>query len=146
MNTPLFSVFSAKPDEYELPFVHDGIDHDWDNGVITTSPTCTKSGVKTYTCRYNASHTYTETVPPKGHRPADPVIENEVASTSSTRYSFDEVVYCFACGEEVSRVRKTSGVDGVIRISGDINGDEAVNNKDLTRLFQYLSDWDVEIF
>ncbi len=30
-------------------------------------------------------------------------------------------------------------------IAGDINGDGSVNNKDLTRLFQYLSDWDVEI-
>ena len=30
-------------------------------------------------------------------------------------------------------------------IPGDINGDEKVNNKDLTRLFQYLSDWDVEV-
>lgn len=28
---------------------------------------------------------------------------------------------------------------------GDINGDDKVNNKDLTRLFQYLSDWDVEV-
>ncbi len=29
-------------------------------------------------------------------------------------------------------------------IPGDINGDNVVNNKDLTRLFQYLSGWNVE--
>ena len=30
-------------------------------------------------------------------------------------------------------------------IAGDINGDGKLNNKDLTRLFQYLSDWDVDV-
>ena len=30
-------------------------------------------------------------------------------------------------------------------IPGDINMDGRVNNKDLTRLFQYLSDWDVQV-
>ena len=30
-------------------------------------------------------------------------------------------------------------------LPGDINGDEVCNNKDLTRLFQYLSDWPVEV-
>ncbi|MBE6530456.1 MAG: hypothetical protein E7680_07700 [Ruminococcaceae bacterium] len=40
----------------------------------------------------------------------------------------------------------SSGAVKVINyIPGDINGDLSVNNKDLTRLFQYLSDWDVEV-
>ena len=30
-------------------------------------------------------------------------------------------------------------------ITGDINGDKQVNNKDLTRLLQYHSDWDVDV-
>ena len=30
-------------------------------------------------------------------------------------------------------------------VKGDINGDRSVNNKDLTKLFQYLSNWDVEV-
>ena len=34
---------------------------------------------------------------------------------------------------------------GPTHVPGDINNDGKVNNKDLTRLFQYLSDWDVEV-
>ncbi|MBO4734355.1 MAG: hypothetical protein J5662_07760 [Clostridia bacterium] len=30
-------------------------------------------------------------------------------------------------------------------VAGDINNDGELNNKDLTRLFQYLSDWDVQV-
>ena len=36
-------------------------------------------------------------------------------------------------------------VEGKAFITGDINGDGKVNNKDATRLLQYLSDWDVEV-
>ena len=41
--------------------------HSWDEGKITTKPTCEEKGVKTYTCRNDASHTKTEEVEPTGH-------------------------------------------------------------------------------
>ncbi len=36
--------------------------HDWDEGVITTAPTVTSGGVKTFTCRNDSSHTRTEEI------------------------------------------------------------------------------------
>jgi hypothetical protein len=40
-------------------------------------------------------------------------------------------------------------VNGTVEVAdympGDINADGTVNNRDLTRLFQYLSDWNVEV-
>lgn len=36
--------------------------HNWDNGVITTEPTTTKEGVKTYTCK-DCKETRTESIP-----------------------------------------------------------------------------------
>lgn len=69
------------------------------------------------------------------HTPCEPVAENEGA------HGFHELVtYCTVCGEELSR----EYVDGYL--PGDINGDGADNNKDVTRLFQYLSDYDVSIY
>ena len=40
--------------------------HDWDEGVITTAPTCTTKGVKTFTCK-NCKTTKTEEVNALGH-------------------------------------------------------------------------------
>ena len=41
--------------------------HKWNDGVITTAPTCAKDGVKTYTCQNDGTHTKTETVAAAGH-------------------------------------------------------------------------------
>ena len=41
-------------------------EHTWDDGVITTDPTCTTAGEKTYTCAV-CGDTKTETVKPLGH-------------------------------------------------------------------------------
>ena len=36
--------------------------HAWNEGVVTTNPTCSATGVKTYTCTHNGEHTKTEEV------------------------------------------------------------------------------------
>lgn len=41
--------------------------HIWDEGVVTTAPTCTQDGVKTYTCKVDPTHTKTEAIPATGH-------------------------------------------------------------------------------
>ncbi len=41
-------------------------DHTWDNGVVTTAPTCQEAGVKTYTCT-SCNATRTEEIPALDH-------------------------------------------------------------------------------
>lgn len=38
------------------------LNHDWDEGAVTTQPTCETEGVLTFTCKNDSSHTYTEYV------------------------------------------------------------------------------------
>ena len=52
-------------------------------------------------------------------------------------------VYCSDCYAIVTEDQIIPKLAG--HTPGDINDDGKVNNKDLTRLFQYLSDWDVEV-
>ena len=56
-------------DQYEKLFIvtRNNMDvHNWDDGVITTAPTCTKDGVKTYTCK-DCKTTKTEVLKALGH-------------------------------------------------------------------------------
>lgn len=41
--------------------------HSWNGGIVTTAPTCTEEGVKTFTCQHNSSHTRTEPIAAVGH-------------------------------------------------------------------------------
>ena len=86
--------------------IADQAEHSWNEGKVTTSPTCTAVGEKTYTCTA-CSATKTEPVPATGHTPGAAVCENKVAATCTTAGSYDEVVYCTACRNEVSRTQKT---------------------------------------
>ena len=69
----------------------------------------------------------------KEHTPKMPVIENESPT------GWDVVVYCEECGQELIRQYMPK------EIPGDISGDGKLNNKDASRLFQYLAGWDVDV-
>ena len=132
-------------------------------GVVTNS-TCTEQGYTTHTCS-RCKDSYVDTyVDALGHT----VTEWEYGD--STHWHI-----CTACGEKLDEAEHTASdwiidreasmqitgekhkecticgkileteIIPKLYTPGDINGDGSVNNKDLTRLFQYLSDWDVEV-
>ena len=71
--------------------------HRWDGGKITIAPTCTGTGVKTYTCTACAA-TRTETVSATGHT-AVAVAKVEPTCTQSGRAAGTK---CSVCGEVLS--------------------------------------------
>ncbi len=94
----------------------------YDEGRVTTEPDCTDKGVKTYTCQICGA-TKTEDIAANGHKDDDSdykcdtcgadlctdhqagetVVENNVAATCTKEGSYDNVVYCTRCGEQISR-------------------------------------------
>ena len=80
-------------DNTEKPHVHK-----YNSGVVTKAPTCTDTGVKTYTC-VDGDDSYTETISALGH---DYVTHTE---TVTVKEAWDEDVYegfyiCNGCGEK----------------------------------------------
>ena len=71
--------------------------HSWDSGKITAAPTCTGTGVKTYTCTACAA-TRTETVSATGHT-AVAVAKVEPTCTQPGRAAGTK---CSVCGEVLS--------------------------------------------
>ena len=103
--------------------VKSAIGHDWNEGEITTHPTCVEKGEKLYTCNNDNSHTYTKEIEATGHTAGETVIENNVSSTCTTEGSYDEVVCCDVCGEELSR--ETVVVDKL----GHTPGEKTIENE-----------------
>ncbi len=84
-------------DNTEKPHVHK-----YNSGVVTKEPTCTDTGVKTYTC-VDGDDSYTETIPALGH---DYVTRTE---TVTIKEAWDEPVLepryiCNGCGKSFKNV------------------------------------------
>ncbi|MCD7783916.1 MAG: glycosyl hydrolase 53 family protein [Firmicutes bacterium] len=97
--------------------------HSWDEGTVTIAATCTESGVKVYTCS-DCGQTKIEIIGATGHTPGEAVIENEAAASHTTDGSYDSVVYCTVCGEELSR--ETITVSAGVHTAGEVAKENSV--------------------
>ena len=75
--------------------------HSWDKGVITTSPTCSDAGVKTYTCTV-CSETKTEVLDATGHTPV--TIAEQPATCTEAGHTAG--VKCSVCGATISGIEE----------------------------------------
>ena len=80
--------------------------HNGDSTVYyVLEPTCTHAGFSGNVCCEICGeiYRYGDSIPALGHTADSIVIENVVAATYTTVGSYDSVVYCSVCGEEISR-------------------------------------------
>lgn len=73
--------------------------HSWNEGEITTAPTCENAGVKTYTCTV-CNATQTEAINATGHTPVD-VAEQPATCTEAGHTAG---VKCSVCGATISGI------------------------------------------
>ena len=67
------------------------------------APTCTLIGWNEYVTCARCDYTTYEELPASGHKDMAPVTENNILPTCTEQGSYDTVVYCTVCEEELSR-------------------------------------------
>ena len=91
--------------DFTVTYPTECIKHDWDEGKVTTEPTCTKEGIKTFTCK-NCATTKTETIKALGHDYSNEwTIDKEATCQEEGRKSH----HCTRCDDkkDVTTIPKT---------------------------------------
>ena len=79
---------------------------------LTKAPTCTETGIRTYTC--SCGNSYTETVSAKGHNYGEWIVTVEPTINSSG----EKVRHCTACGNSQTQViNRLTNEDGIVVIT-----------------------------
>ena len=88
--------------------------HAYGAWTVDNAPTCSAPGVRHRTCqRSGCGAEEEESIPATGdHKASDPVRENETAAGCESAGSYEEVVYCSTCGEEMTRTYGTTAALG----------------------------------
>lgn len=76
--------------------------HVWDNGVVTEKATCTKTGIKTYTCSV-CNKKKTEEIKATGHT----IVTDKAVPASCTETGLTEGSHCSVCNEIIVAQRET---------------------------------------
>ena len=88
--------------------------------TVVHAPTCTEEGYTAHLCA-NCKYGYSDAhVDALGHTPGAPVRENETAATCTANGSYEAVVYCTVCSEELSR--ETAATEKRSHADKDNNG------------------------
>ncbi len=90
-------------------------------GVVITEPTCTDKGVKTYTCKNDSTHTYTEEIDAKGHADSDNdhVCDNGCDLAQGTHAEQEASHVCEYCGEAAGECRDGDDNDHNCDVCGE---------------------------
>ncbi|MBQ2827877.1 MAG: InlB B-repeat-containing protein, partial [Clostridia bacterium] len=82
----------------------EALGHTWGDVIVDVPPTCTTAGSQHYECTVcSEGVSKPEEIPALGHKEGEVVVENNVAPTCTEEGSYDNVVYCTVCDEELSR-------------------------------------------
>ena len=92
----LVTTVNDKQFDFTVKYQIECTKHDWDEGKVTTEPTCTKDGIKTYTCK-NCATTKTEIIKASGH---DYSNEWTIDKAATCQEEGSESHHCTRCGNK----------------------------------------------
>ena len=87
----------------------EALGHLWDDGAVTTEPTCSEEGTRTFTCRRDGcGEMRTESIEKSGHEEAVRTLPETDTATCTEPGTIHGEKYCAVCGEALGDIDLTT--------------------------------------